>query len=334
MLLRYTAPSAFLLAATALAQPTLNSATHVPLAGQEFQVLTTDTFIGAGPVGANVMMDYWNMLLPNTGNRTWYYQAASASPASALIPSATLLNTDGGSDTLFWNADANGLYHVGSKTQLEGTISFTDPLTELKFPCTFGTTWSDNMSASYVVSGIIPVTRLGSITGVGDAYGTLHLPEAAEIPDVLRVKVRRQVNDNSALANVTRISNIFYFYGQNSAYPMLQLTQDSVQIGTGAWAVAKTAQWQGQSFIVGVDELSADQVDFVAYPNPTDGVLHISGTDADEAEVLDASGRLVLRQRIASDRATLATDHLKAGLYTLRLMADGRLLGTHRFVIR
>lgn len=334
MRFRYTALWACLMATGVLAQPTLNSGSHVPLAGQEFPVLSVDSYISPGPQGANVMMDYWFMLNPNTGNRTWYYLAASASPAAAQIPAATLLNTDGGSDTLFWNFDGNGLYHVGSKTQLEGVVSFTDPLTELVFPCTFGTTWSDNMSASYVVSGVIPVTRIGSITGVGDAYGTLNLPGGASIPDVLRVKVRRQVNDNSAVTNVTRISNIHYFYGQSSSYPMLRLTEDSVQIGTGAWTAVKNAQWQGQSFTVGVEETAADQVEFVAYPNPTDGVLNFARNGADVAEVMDASGRIVSSHRISADRSSIDTQGMAPGSYMLRLSADGRLVGTERFVVR
>lgn len=334
MRFRYAAMPAFLMVTAALAQPTLSPGTHVPVAGQEFPVLSVDSFISAGPQGANVMMDYWFMLHPNTGNRTWYYQAASASPAAAQIPTATLLNTDGGSDTLFWRFDANGLYHVGSKTQLEGVVNFTDPLTELKFPCTFGTTWSDNMTASYVVGGFVTVTRIGSITGVGDAYGTLNLPGGASIPDVLRVKVRRQVNDNSAVTNVTRISNIHYFYGQTSAYPMLRLTEDSVQIGTGAWTAVKNAQWQGQSFNVGVEETAADQVEFIAYPNPTDGVLYFARNGAEVAEVMDASGRIVSTHRISADRSSIDTQGMAPGAYMLRLSADGRLVGTERFVVR
>lgn len=334
MRFRYAAAPALLMATTLLAQPTLNPGTHVPVAGQEFPVFSADAYMSAGPQGANVMMDYWNMLNQNTGNRTWYFLAASASPTSAQIPSATLLSTDGGSDTLFWNFDSNGLYQVGSKTQLEGVVNFTDPTTELKFPCTFGTSWTDNMSASYLIGGIVPVTRLGSITGVGDAYGTLHLPGAAAIPNVLRVKVRRQVNDNSAATNITRIANIHYFYSQTSAYPMLRLTEDSVQIGTGAWTTVKNAQWQGQGFTVGLEELSADEVDFVAYPNPTDGALNFSSNGADLAVVTDAAGRVVLSQRVSADRTTIDTQGMAAGAYLLQLKSEGRVVGTERFVVR
>ncbi|MBK9176682.1 MAG: hypothetical protein IPM46_10185 [Flavobacteriales bacterium] len=259
------------------------------------------------PPGAMVSMDYWNMLIPNTGNRTWKYRAASSSPASAQIPTATLLSTDGGSDTTFWNSTADGLYHVGSKTSAEGLLNFTDPLQELKFPCTFGTTWTDAMTASYLAGGIVPVTRIGSISGHADAYGTLRLPEGAEVLNALRVKVRRQINDNSAVADVVRIANVHYFYSLSMPYPMLQLTEDSVRIGTGAWTVVKGAQWIGNGFIVGLDESSLQEVAFSAYPNPVSEMLNIviAGGEVFEAEVMDAAGHVVLQHRLSADRPSL-----------------------------
>ncbi len=322
----------------AMAQPTLTTSTSVPTVPADVTVFTANDHLGASTPGADVEHGYWNMLVPNTGTRNYYYRAANITPTAASIPSATLLSTDGGTDTLFWAVTAQGLEQVGAKTTLEGVINFSDPYLELELPCTYGTSWSDAIGASYTVSGVVPVTRVGSITGLADAYGSLSMPNMVELTNVLRVKIRRDITDNSALANVHRISNIHHYYSTNFAHPMLSLIQDSVQIGTGAWAVAKSAQWQGDGFIVGVDELASAEAAFMAYPNPVADRLTVSlpsGTDqATRVEVIDAAGRTVAEQRASGTSFQLPVTGLQSGIYSVRVFGGDRLLGVRRVTVQ
>ncbi|MBK7945120.1 MAG: hypothetical protein IPJ85_07380 [Flavobacteriales bacterium] len=164
MITRYAlALSGFAAAAASVAQPTLTSS-NVPGPGSEFALFTRDGYQDVGPTGANVSFEYWGMLLPNTGNRPSRWFSASSTPTGALIPSATLISTDGGSDTLFWAVTSNGLEQVGSRATDEGNnpVSYTDAILELKLPCTFGTTWTDATSAT-INTQFGPVTRTGTI---------------------------------------------------------------------------------------------------------------------------------------------------------------------------
>ena len=73
----------------------------------------------------------------------------------------------------------------------------------------------------------------------------------------------------------------------------------------------------------------------VLYPNPCRDQLQLVGLPAApvSAEVLDATGRLVLRQPVAVAQPQLDTHTLAPGLYLLRLFgAEGQLLGRGRFV--
>lgn len=338
MNLRYACTAALASGALfVLAQPTLTTGTSVPAIGLVVPVNTADTFLTTGNAGANVMYDYWNLLAPSTGNRNISYLAPSVTPTSAAIPSATLLSTDSGSDTLFWNVTAQGLEQVGVRTGLEGVVNFSDPALELKLPCTFGTSWSDPTGASYIVSGIIPVTRVGTVTGIADAYGTLTMPWDVDYPEVLRVKVRRDITDNSAVANVHRIANVNYYYIPTLSHPVITLTQDSVQLGTGAWTVAKRAQWTGNPVGVGFGELDEADIAFTAYPNPAIDMLNVAfaqGTSvATRVEVLDAAGRVVLNEVITGGRAAITTHGLRAGVYGVRVLAGQQLLGTRRVTV-
>ena len=320
-----------------LAQPTLTSTTSIPVTPTDVAVYTSPTYVSEGQPGANVDNHVWDMLAPNTGTRTIYYRAASVTPTSASIPTATWLSTDGGSDTLFWAETAQGMEQVGVRTNLEGIINFSDAGLELKLPCTYGTTWTDAVGASYIVSGVIPVTRVGTITGNADGYGQLFMTQNVTIPAVLRVRVRRDITDNSAVANVHRISNVVYYYTEDQAHSMLTLTQDSVQIGTGAWTVAKSAQWQGNPYGVGTNEVELAEAAFIAYPNPTNDLLTVTFEDgastATSLEVLDAAGRIVLSTALTGGRATLATQGLLAGMYSVRMFAGQELLAVRRITV-
>lgn len=320
--LRYAVPAlAAFLGLTAQAQPNLTAANDVPLNGDEFAVRTADLFVSEGNAGANVAYDYWNMLAPNSGQRNYRWFNASVTSSSAQVPAATLISTDGGTDTLFWAVTGNGLEQVGARTALYGgVISYTDPMLELKLPCTYGTTWTDPHSASYTVSSF-PVTRTGTIAGHADGYGTLALPSGMQ-HQVLRVKLRRDITDASAVVTTVRRETVFNYYEAGGRYPRLHLQIDSVQINGGAWAVTRRAEWNGNGFTVGMDDL-ADADVFTAYPNPAQGAITIAAPHApgSHVELLDATGRLVARHPLAADRLTLSTGGLQAGAYHLVLIS-------------
>lgn len=323
MHLRYALPAmgAFF-GLAAQAQPTLTAANDIPLDGMQFSVHSVEDFTSIGGGGVNVTWQYWNMLVPNTGNRDYRWFNASVTPSAALVPSASLLSTDGGTDTTFWDVDTDGLVQVGSRTNLTGgVINYTDPFTELKLPCTYLTSWTDQHAASYSVSGF-PVTRTGTITGIADAYGQLQLP-SNYMHDVLRVKVRRQITDATAIVTTVRIETVNYYYEAMARYPRLKLQVDSVQINGGAWAVTKRAEWTGEGFVVGLPEDFSDEDVFTAYPNPTDGPLTIEVADGIGArvEIADAAGRIVEGFTLSSDRAMIGTAHLRAGAYLVSVTA-------------
>ena len=287
-------------------------------------------------------MGYGFWMLVGSGNRTIFYVSPSVTPTSALIPSAQLLSTDGGSDTLFWAVTNDGLTQVGEKTGL-GTVNYTDPIVEIKYPCTFGTTWTDALSASYTVPGApIQVTRTGTVNGHADGYGTLELPEVV-IENVLRVKVNKNILDQSAFANVSRVSETYYFFTELVPHPVLRLQRDTVIFGTGAPAATSEALWMYGDGNVGIQAIDPDAVRFTAYPNPATDRVHLSLGDGGDAarfiEVMDATGRLALRRDIAvrgADDVQSAFDvsTLAPGVYLLRLTGERGVLGTQRLVVR
>ncbi|MBL8001095.1 MAG: T9SS type A sorting domain-containing protein [Flavobacteriales bacterium] len=312
----------------AMAQPTLTEANNVPAAGDIYSISASDADSIGSATGANVTFGSW--MLEEQSNRNKFFLAPSVSSTSAAIPAAELLSTDGGSDTLFWSSDANGLYLEGERTA--ATFAYSDKVKEMTYPCTYGTTWNDNGSATYAI-GAFNVVRSVVLTGIADGHGTLQLPFGS-IDNVLRVKTRKATTDQS-FTTLERITNTISFYVDTVPFPVLRLVSDSLRVGGGAWGVTYTNEWMYGPGIVGLNTLDATEVTFTCYPNPATDLVNLS-VDLDGpaiCEVVDAGGRIVLSRTLAAQGlATVPVATLPAGLYTARI-TDANGPRTARFQV-
>jgi hypothetical protein len=333
---RYLLLPALAIASLAAAQPTLNAGNNLPTTPSQFDITVRPEWVYQGDAGPGQLFGQW--YLQGTDNRQIRYLSPSVTPTSAQMPGTTYLYTDGGSDTLFMQGDAQGLLLVGERTAL-GTFPYTDPARELVYPVTFNTTWTDPFTASYSVAGL-PVTRTGTVTGLGDAYGTLQLP-AREIQNVLRVKVRKQTTDASPFLTLTRATETWYFFVDTVRHPVLRLQIDTLGTAGGEPTVSREAQWLYGNGFASVGEIAFNDVVFTPYPNPADGpvdLLIAEAAGARELEVADATGRVVLRTALPAREGRVPgafnTQGLAPGLYTLRLSDGARVIGTQRLVVR
>jgi hypothetical protein len=336
---RYALIPAALFAACALvAQPTIDAGNNVPTAGSEYPVSTSQQWDYAGGTGPDQLYGHW--MLVGAGNRIISYLAPSVTPTSAQIPGTVLLSTDGGTDTLFWGLTANGLEILGDKSGL-GLIKYTDPVLEIKYPCTYQTTWNDAVNATYMVQGF-NVQRTGTVNGNGDGYGRLELPQVA-LDNILRIKVRKVITDASPIVTIQRISETYYFFSEDVRHPVLRLQVDTGIVNNGAPAVTKEALWMYGNGNVSVADIDLDDVRFTAYPNPTSGAVNLSFATAEHGvraiELLDATGRVVkqlplVQRHVAELPSAFDASGMAPGVYHLRLIGENSVLGTQRLVVQ
>jgi hypothetical protein len=328
MNLRYASITLALLATTLVAaQPTLTTANHVPVVGQTVALWTGTNYTWEGPSGAGVTYNYWDLFPSASGNRNFYYAPPNG------VPAAGYATTDGGSDSTFWSVSADGLSSVGEKQPLTGRVSYPQPLLELPLPLSFGNSWNDAVTVNYVAQAVIPVVRLATVSGTADAYGQLTLPNANTV-EVLRVKVRRDIRDESSVINVRRIINFSSFYTASNTHPVMKLQIDSLQLGTGDWTITRSVELTGAGAFVGVDEYSSAEAYFNAYPNPAGDAVTIQlNGPASQVELLDAKGAIVRTLNGTRDQVRMDLHGLEAGHYLIRAFLDGKVLETRPLVV-
>ncbi|WP_167855070.1 T9SS type A sorting domain-containing protein [Hymenobacter wooponensis] len=73
---------------------------------------------------------------------------------------------------------------------------------------------------------------------------------------------------------------------------------------------------------------------FAVYPSPATTSLSISGLQNGKhsVDIYNAKGQRVATQQLSEAQATVAISHLPAGIYTLRVVGDGPIAKTSRFV--
>ncbi len=80
------------------------------------------------------------------------------------------------------------------------------------------------------------------------------------------------------------------------------------------------------SLCTGIEELTALNV--LIYPNPTKEAINVSldGTSIDNAiiELYDAIGKLIVSEKVNTSVTTISVNHLAKGMYTIRIMTDGK----------
>ena len=82
----------------------------------------------------------------------------------------------------------------------------------------------------------------------------------------------------------------------------------------------------------GVDENEATMVS--VYPNPANDVLTVKAENLSSVEIYNTIGQKVLSQKVEGDETTISTSDLDAGIYMVRIVANGNEVTTKVSVVR
>jgi hypothetical protein len=124
------------------------------------------------------------------------------------------------------------------------------------------------------MAGSVNIYRTGTITAVGDAYGTITLP-AGTFSNALRVKYSTVIKDSSYIIapNVIVSNTISYvWFVPNRKFPVFQITYSSSTYNGTPQYSGKFVNYNSNSTSIGVTPISSEvQGEFKLYqnyPNP------------------------------------------------------------------
>ena len=318
-----------------LAQPTLNSGSATPVAGDHFTYVHGD-WIAPGPTGANQTWDYSSHPLgtPSTGT----FVAMSATGLASTYPNATVANDLSGGNYIFSRGTATSYEDDGSN--ISGTVvTCTDRQVLMQYPMNYNGTFTDAMACDVASSGQ-NWTQTGSITATADGWGTV-ITASGTIANVLRVHTLRHITDNHYTPATTYDNDSYYFYKPGVRSPVVVIDHSSANFfGIISADSSLTAMDAGS---IGINETALHDIGVDLQPNPAnDRVEVIYGVGSGRSlniDLLDVTGHAmhsIARHTLVTgaQREFIDLTDLSAGVYLVRVTDDRGATGMKRLVVR
>lgn len=313
------------------AQYTLTAAGNNPVIGETGTIYRADTaHVLPGAAGANQYWNFTGIVVQTTAtavNST--YTTTSAAPNYTAFPGTNIAQTDGSGAYSMWLYNTSGAYLYGFTTP-SLTVSYSNPETLYTIPFTYGFTSNDNFGGTFTISGYTAV-RSGTVTTIGDGYGTLRMPHNQTYNNVLRIKLQQTTTDVISAINYTstEVSDTYVFVSGTSKTALLSITDKTTTTTFTSTTVQKDRTVDVNSIsIVGMNE-HKKEANFSIYPNPTNTAevslfYVITNSENYEVSVLNPVGQVVKSYSIGTQapgmyNQIIKLDGLAKGMYFIKL---------------
>ena len=326
--------------ATAIAQPTLTAATNNPVAGDVYYGYSVDTAgVNKGAAGASITWNF-SSVVRNDSDTTSYFTCA-ATPYCDSFPGSNIVMYDG-SDYSYGITSSTGMELIGGYST--GTyVRLTNNSTVLKFPLTFGTTFTDTFAAQLDILGTTMYLS-GTSTFTCDAWGTITTPFGT-FNNALRVRHVEITKDSLNFMGMPEVNvsqtESYSWYRAGFHSPLMTINYDTS--GTGTLYVSDAKYYRGM-MTTAVNDVASKVTTLNVYPNPaTDNVtfgFDLTGTPAaTNLVVYDATGRVVntingTSLKTGKNEVSLNVSNLPAGMYIVRLQGEGAAASARFSVVK
>ena len=312
--------------------PTIVSS-DIPVAGQSFAFIEA-TYLEITNNGIGQTWDLSGITQTGSGVQTW--NAPSSSTAAANFPDADLVIFTGAREQ-FVQFTSSSSFILGSQQQ--GIISTcSDPMERMKFPCTYGTSWSDNGTCSYTDQGTeYPSTTVAQFEA--DGYGTLILPNGT-VNNVLKLVESSTSTAVSQGFTYTQTTEIHYFWKPGVPTYVAGVSKVSLAIDGQIITGDEEVNYLSPSSI-GIEDLFSNDLGISLFPNPANSVVSvdISAKGKLDLEMFDTSGRCVKMISLGSKapgihRHEVDVNDLVPGIYTVNIRNEHGERGSQRLLVQ
>lgn len=325
-----------LVPAMLLAQPTLQPS-DMGTVGSTF-VYQQANYVTLSNSGPNQTWDFSNVV--PTGALTFNWVDADDTQGGSNFPGATVAVSP---VTLFqldqyFTITATEMNDIGTYIPFILTTC-SNPIKILKFPLTYGATWTDPFTCLRDDSGIIFYNVTGNLTATADGYGTVITPDGP-ISNVIRVSM---TNTSTAVGGgvttVTTITAQYYWKPGAGSYVAYNYIQNETVNGTPTGSASRLRYLGGNS--IGLDELFGNSIGIDLAPNPADesALVTFSTKGNSTMEVFNDHGQVVQLLALGHKapgihQERIDTSSLPAGLYTVVIRSATGDQGVKRLMVQ
>ncbi|MEX2485489.1 MAG: T9SS type A sorting domain-containing protein [Brumimicrobium sp.] len=291
-----------------MAQPTIDDSWQ-PAVGDSYNMTMVDGTFNFPTAGANQTWDYSNISLGT--NSTVEFVDPATTPYAADFPNSNVALYDMAAGAyIYYETTTTEFLDWGLSTS-QSNVIYSDPLTYITFPITYGDNSSDNASGT-IASGMGTRSTTGTIEGYG--YGQLILPNIT-LNDILCVKFVQDITDDYGGGNTSNSSTESYiFISSNESYIIFSLNEVTQPGQTVKYGMSK-ANYVGLN-----DEANAGDIKTSVFPNPVNRgddfniSIELKETKSIDIQIIDVAGKTV---------NTIGSQSLSAGTNNIAIESNG-----------
>jgi hypothetical protein len=292
----------------------LTEANHTPTSGDVFGTYQCDSLgLTEGPSGSGSVWNYSTINI-HTGILNNYTSAVSSNTNNAgyLLVSSSLSNGS------YYSSTPSALkYYGGNITAgtVNATLNYSSPAIVAIYPMNLGSTTTNTIAGSGVVTVLGAVTFTGTSSVIADGTGTLVIGSKT-FTNAMRLKTTQVLSINGGLANVTLV-NFEYYYISKSKRPLLTITSSTLVSALAPASSQSIITIQKDYLTVGVKENSKESIELAVFPNPSNSFINFNTTSLEASKIIayDVTGKIVLTENFENGKVKLDVSNFIGGIY-------------------
>jgi hypothetical protein len=325
-----------LITITGIAKSQSLNSNNFPEPGDVYKYFFTDTLgIVAGPGGTSQVWNFEDLNVDTVLQIDNYLSPITTTPP--VTGTTTVIGTDTTGYNFFKNTASDyamlGFSDSGNVT----VVVYSNPMTLLTFPFSFGNTYTDNFAFSTTFQSF-NVNATGTINSTIDGSGNLLLPQGAFI-NVIRIKYTVVTNLSAGFLSVTQTQNIYEWYDPNKKLPLLHIENTITTDPFGGAPTEDKRVWLEATGPAGL-MVKENNANFSLAPNPAKDQVNIklgaTSLRPTHIVITNSIGQKVYENSNIDDQLSnlnISTSDLEKGVYFVSVIQNNQTF-TKKMVVQ